>query len=242
MNNGNGHKANLFDPHNIEAEEAVLGSLLIDVDAMLTVGQFLKPDDFYIERNGWIYEAIKSLHDNQKPADLVTLSDILKKSGRLQDIGGDARLIQLMGVTPTSIHAEWYGRIVEKAAIRRRLLDASAKIAKLAHSDDGEEPELLLGQAETMLLEVLDNRVESEINPASEVIGRVSARLDRVCQQRGITGIPTGLSDLDRILGGLQRSDLIVVAGRPGMGKSSLAMQIGTHAAKEHNKKVSSTK
>lgn len=231
--NGNGKTDNL-QPHNQEAEQALLGSLLIDHDSLLDLN-FLQPADFFIERNGWVYEAIKTLYEKQTPADMVTLRDYLDRQGRLDEIGGDAYLSQLINATPTSIHAEYYARIVERDAIKRRLMDTAAKIAKMAYESD--EPEELLGKAESLLLETVSNRVEDKTAFMGDLAGLVYDHIERVKQAGGITGIPTGLTDLDRLTGGFQRSDMIVMAGRPGMGKTSLAMQIAKNAAKKYGKK-----
>jgi replicative DNA helicase len=120
-------------PQNIEAEEAVLGSLLIDPDAIIRVATFLRPEDFYVQRNGWIYAAIRDLHERREPADLVTLTDELERREQLTEIGGPPFLTSLINATPTSIHVEYYARIVERTAILRRLIDAAGQIAKLAY-------------------------------------------------------------------------------------------------------------
>ena len=114
-----------LQPHNIEAEEAVLGSLLIDPDAILQIATFLQPADFYLERHSWIYEAICILHERRQPPDLVTLSDELERRKQLDEIGGPAYLTSLINATPTSIHAEYYGHIVERTAVLRRLIEAA---------------------------------------------------------------------------------------------------------------------
>jgi replicative DNA helicase len=232
--NGNGKNKDLLQPHNLEAESALLGSILIDHDAIVDLS-FLQSGDFFIERNAWIYQGLKELHEKRTPADLVTLCDLLQQQGRLDEIGGAAYLSGLISATPTSIHAEYYARIVERDAIKRRYLDTAAKIAKLAYECD--EPEELLGKAESLLLAAVDSRVEDKTRFMGDLANMVYDHIERVKQAGGITGIPTGLTDLDKLLGGLQRSDLVVMAGRPGMGKTSLAMQIAKNAAKNHGKK-----
>ena len=116
-----------LQPHNVEAEEAVLGSLLIDPDAIIRIATFLDPADFYVERHGWIYEAIRDLHERREPADLVTLTDELERRGQLAQAGGSAYLTGLINATPTSIHVEYYARIVERTAVLRRLIDATGR-------------------------------------------------------------------------------------------------------------------
>lgn len=234
--NGHQNGNDNLKPHNTEAEQALLGSLLIDQDALIDLPS-LQPDDFYIERNGWVYEAIKHLVDNQTPADLVTICDLLERQGRLEEVGGAAYLSQLINATPTSIHAEHYARIVERDATKRRLIDTAAKIAQIAYGT--EEPDELIAKSEKLLLDISDKRGVGDTQFVRDLVGSVYDHLERVRHAKnGVTGIPTGLTDLDKLLGGLQRSDMVVLAGRPGMGKTSLAMQIAKNAAKNHGKNV----
>lgn len=227
----------ILQPHSDEAERAALGAMLIDTDAIINLAPFLQGCDFFIDRNRWIYEAIKSLAERRIPADLVTLCDELERQGHLVEIGGAAYLTSLMNDTPTSIHAEYYGRIVERDAVKRRVIAAAGEIARSAYGEEI-EPADLLAQAERLLLEVSDNRVEEKVKFAGELVDEVFEHLDRVHKAKGITGIPTGLTDLDLLLGGLQRSDMIVLAGRPGTGKTSLATQIAKYAAKKQKTKT----
>lgn len=229
--NGNHNPIDDLSPHNLEAESAALGSVLVDPDALLNLG-FLQPADFFIERNGWIYEALRALYDKQIPPDLVTLCDALEQQGRLEEVGGLAYLAKLMDATPTAIHAEYYAQIVAREAIKRRLIDTAARITQLAYASD--DPETLLAEAESLLLEVSDSRTQDSTFFMGELASMVYDHIERVRQAgTGITGIPTGLTDLDKLLGGLQRSDMIVLAGRPGMGKTSLAVQIAKTSAKK---------
>lgn len=230
----NGKTKDDLQPHSPEAEQAILGSLLIDQGAIVNL-PYLQPADFYLERNGWVFQGIKDLWDKQTPADLVTLSDLLEQRGQLGEIGGEAYLSQLINATPTSIHAEHYARIVERDALKRRLMDTAAKIAKMAYETG--EPEELLSKAENLLLEALSSRVEDKTTFMGDLASLVYDHIERVRRAGGITGIPTGLTDLDKLTGGFQRSDMIVMAGRPGMGKTSLAMQIAKNAAKKHGKR-----
>ncbi|HXW00072.1 MAG TPA: DnaB-like helicase N-terminal domain-containing protein, partial [Anaerolineae bacterium] len=132
-----------LQPHNVEAEEAVLGSLLIDTDAIIRVATFLQPSDFYVERHNWVFEAIRDLHERREPADLVTLTDELERRGQLGEIGGAAYLTSLINATPTSIHVEYYARIVERTAVLRRLIDAAGQIARLAYEDTEDADEVV---------------------------------------------------------------------------------------------------
>jgi replicative DNA helicase len=227
-----------LQPHNIEAEEAVLGSLLIDPDAIIHLSTFLKPVDFYIERHAWVYEAINDLHERREPADLVTLSDELERRGQLGEIGGAAYLTSLINATPTSIHAEYYARIVERTAVLRRLIDAAGKIAQLAYQDT-DDVDAVVDRAEEIIFGISERRVERDLRPIRQVLDAYYDRIEYLYQHQGeIIGIPTGLADLDKLLGGLQRSDMVVMAGRPGMGKTSLALSMALQAARQRQKRV----
>lgn len=225
-------------PQNIEAEEAVLGSLLIDPDGIIRISTFLQPEDFYVQRHGWIYAAIRDLHERREPADLVTLTDDLERKGQLAEIGGPAFLTGLINATPTSIHVEYYARIVERTAVLRRLIDAAGQIAKLAYQDVDDVDEVV-DRAESIVFGVSEKRVSRELVPIRQVLDEFYDRIEYLYEHQGeIIGIPTGLADLDKLLGGFQRSDLVIIAGRPGMGKTSLALSIALQAARKWDKRV----
>ncbi|MFW6116127.1 MAG: replicative DNA helicase [bacterium] len=218
-------------PHNVEAEEAVLGSLLIDPEALYRVSPFLKPDDFYLQKNGWIYEAILALHERREPVDFVTLCDELERQERLEEIGGAAYVTHLINAVPSAIHVEAYGHIVEHSAIRRRLISAASRIAQLAYQED-EDINQAVDRAEQALFSVSQRRITRDLTPVQEVIRRYYDRIEYLYDHRDEPlGVPTGFVDLDRLLGGLQRSDLILIAARPSVGKTSLGISIARHAA-----------
>lgn len=220
-----------FVPHNTEAEEAVLGSLLIDPEALFQVSAFLKPDDFYIQKNDWIYATILNLHERREPIDFVTVCDDLEREGRLEEIGGAAYVTQLINAVPSAIHCEAYGRIVEQAAIRRRLINAASRIAQLAYQED-QDVDLTVDRAEQALFSVSERRITRDLAPVQEVIRRYYDRIEYLYDhQDEPLGVPTGFIDLDRLLGGLQRSDLILIAARPSVGKTSLGISVARHAA-----------
>lgn len=227
-----------LQPHNIEAEEAVLGALLIDPDAIIRVATFLRPKDFFLQRNGWIYEAILNLHSRREPPDLITLTDELERQNQLAEIGGPAYLTDLINATPTSIHVEYYAKIVERTAILRRLIDGATQIAQLAYEDTDEVVEII-DRAESIIFGVTERRSERDLRPIRHAIDRYYDLIEYRSQHQGeLMGIPTGLKDLDRLLGGLQRSDLIVLAGRPGMGKTSLGLSMALQASRKWNKRI----
>ena len=219
-------------PHDVEAEEAVLGSLLIDPDALYRVASFLRPEDFYIQKNGWIYEAILSLHERREPVDFVTLRNELEARGLLEEVGGAAYLARLIDTVPTAIHVEAYGRIVEEAAIRRRLISAASDIAQLAYQE-GQEIGEVLDRAEQSLFAISQRRITRDLVPIQDVVRPFYDRIEYLYTHQGEPlGVPTGFIDLDRLLGGLQKSDLIIVAARPGVGKTSLCLSIARNAAR----------
>ncbi len=222
-------------PQNIEAEQSVLGSLLIDRDAIIKIAPFLQPEDFYRETHGQMYAAILGLHERREPADFVTLSDELERRGQLEAVGGPAYLTSLINSVPTSIHIEHYAHIVERTAILRRLIEAAGKIAGLAY-EEAEDVDVVVDRAEQVLFDVSQRRVSRGLTPLRRILTQYYDRIEYLHQHQGeMVGLPTGFIDLDRLLGGLQRSDLIIVAGRPGMGKSSLGMTIAQNAALKHN-------
>ncbi len=218
-------------PHNVEAEEAVLGSLLIDPEALFRVSPFLAPDDFYLQKNGWIYDAILALHERREAIDFVTLCDELERQERLEEIGGAAYVTHLINAVPSAIHVEAYGHIVEHAAIRRRLINAASQIAQLAYQE-GEDIDQAVDRAEQTLFSVSQRRITRDLTPVQDVIRRYYDRIEYLYDHRDEPlGVPTGFIDLDRLLGGLQRSDLILIAARPAVGKTSLGISVARHAA-----------
>lgn len=225
-------------PHNIEAEEAVLGSLLIDPDAILHISPFLHANDFYIQRHKLIYQAVLDLHERGEPADLVTLTDELERRQQLAAVGGAAFLTGLINATPTSVHVEYYAHIVERAAILRRLIEAAGEITKMAFQDVDDVDEVV-DRAEALIFSVSERRTTRDLVPIQKLLNEYYARIEYLSQHpQEMIGIPTGLVDLDKMLGGLQRSDLIIIAGRPGMGKTSLALSIALQAALKWDKRV----
>ncbi len=225
-------------PHNYEAEEAVLGSLLIDPDAIFEVASFLRPDAFYRVQNRWIYEAILALSERREPIDFLTLTDELRRREKLEEIGGEAYVIGLVNTVPTSINARTYGRIVEAAATRRKLISAASTIANLAY-DEVEDITVVIDRAEQTLFGVSEERTTRDLVPVKQIARDYLERIEEL-HARGddVIGVPTGFTDLDRLLGGLNKSDLIILAARPGMGKTALQNTIALNAARRHGKRI----
>ena len=213
-------------PQNIEAEQAVLGSLLIDPRAVERVASFLRPEDFYLPVNAEIYRGMLVLYERDMPTDIVTLSDHLQSRDRLDDMGGDAYLSSLVTLVPTSINVEHYARIVERLAVLRRLVDAGGRISAIGH-DERLEADDALEEAEKVLFEISRQRVTRDFQPLARILGEVYEKLDHIhSHESQITGITTGYIDLDRLTSGFQRSDLIVLAARPSQGKTALSLNI----------------
>jgi len=225
-------------PNNVEAEEALLGSLLIDPEAVFEVAAFLRPDAFYREQNKWIYQSILDLSERREPVDLITLTDDLRRKELLEEIGGEAYVIGLINTVPTSVNAYNYGKIVEAASVRRRMISAASSIANLAYEQD-EDISVVIDRAERALFSVSEERTTRDLVPVKEI---ARAYLDRIeeLNARGddVIGVPTNFTDLDKLLGGLNKSDLVIVAARPGMGKTALQLAIGQAAARRFGKHV----
>ncbi len=225
-------------PHSREAEEAVLGAILIDPESYYNIAQFLKAEDFYLVRNRWIWEAYTRLHERRIPLDLLTLKAELEEQGRLAEVGGVPYLMSLVNQTPSSMNAEAYARVVEEHSLRRKMIAAANEMAQMAF-DRRTSVDTLIDQAEKSIFTVSERRVRRDLQPIQTVLSEVYDRVDKLSQRsEEIMGVPTGLVDLDRLLGGLQKSDLLIVAGRPGMGKTGFMLSVMKNAAQKYKKHV----
>ena len=223
-------------PHSVEAEEAVLGSVLLNPEALYEVIAFLRVEDFFIVRHAWIWEAILSLHERRDPIDYLTVVNELETQGRLADTGGAAYVLSLVNKTPSALNAEGYGRIVERMAIRRRLLDAASNIARIAHSEETDIDEVV-GRAEQAIFDVTERRLTRDLVPVGDVVSTYFDHVSLLARhQEDVMGVPTGFVDLDRLLGGLQKSDLIIIAARPGMGKTSWLNTVVMNSARNRQR------
>lgn len=225
-------------PHDRAAEEAVLGAVFVNPEVYYEISHILRPDDFYIVRNRWVWEVFNSLNERRVPIDYLTVEKELEQKGHLLEIGGPAYLTSLISQTPTSLHAEAYARIVEETSIRRRMLAAANDMARLAF-DQQRDIDTLIGEAEKEVFGLSDRRLQHDLQPINTVISSYYDRIDELSKrEEEIFGVPTGLHDLDRLLGGLQKSDLLIVAGRPGMGKTGFLLSVAKNAAQKHKKHV----
>jgi replicative DNA helicase len=224
-------------PQNVEAEAGVLGSLLIDPEAMAQIADFLKPEDFYRESHRAIYEAAQDLYESGTPADLITLIDELQRRGKLDEVGGPSYVSSLANQVPTSANVESYARIVERTAILRRLIHAAGQIAGIAYNEpDANEA---LDQAEKLIFNVSQRISHAEFEHIRDTLREYLDKLGQLHGRRGeIVGVATGFSDLDKVTGGLQRSDLIILAARPAVGKTSLALSIAHGATLRYGHSV----
>lgn len=219
-------------PHSQEAEEAVLGSVLINPDAFYEVASFLTPDDFFLLRNSWVWEAMLRLHERNEIIDYLTVTEELKSQERLADMGGMAYITYLTSNTPTSIHAEAYGRIVHRSAIRRRLLEAAEEITNIARQEDADINEVI-DKAEGALFRVTEQRAKQELVPMQQALSDYYDRIEYLYMNRDEKlGVPSGFHALDNLLGGFQKGDLVIIAARPGMGKTSLMLNMAVNAAR----------
>jgi len=225
-------------PHSREAEEAVVGAVLINPEVYYDVAQFLGHEDFYIHRHKWIWEAFTSLHERRIPIDLLTVSEELDRLGRLEEIGGPAYLTALVNQVPSSLNAESYGRIVEGHAIRRRMINAAQQIATLAYGEQN-LVDTVMDEAEKAIFNVSERRLKHDVQPIRQVVSDYYDRIDSLAKRpEDILGVPTGFYDLDKLLNGLNSSDLLIIAGRPGQGKTGFLLSVAKNAALIHKKHV----
>lgn len=231
MNDPISNWGNLQTPYSQEAEEATIGAILVNPVAYFSVAAFLNAEDFFILRHRYIWESLTRLHERGEPIDYLTVTQELKDTGRLAEIGGPAYLTQLINSTPTSVHAEVYGRLIERAATRRRLMAASDEIKALALNEEL-TVEQVIADSESRLFNVTERKLSKELIPMRDAVSDYFDRIEYLMANRNAPlGVPSGFKDLDKLLGGFQKSDLIIFAGRPGMGKCVAA---GTLIATEN--------
>lgn len=214
-------------PHSNDAESSVLGALLMDKNAIVNIAEFLHPEHFYDDRHSSIYEAMVELYEAREPIDLLTVSDRLKRKKRLKEIGGSSYLAELVNQVPTSAHVEHYGKIVKDAATKRSLMQAAAKLVELS-MDDGLPADELLDRAESEVFSLTQKHITQAFEPVRATLAESFDRLDELHKNPGgFRGIPSGVfPSLDDALAGFQRSNLIILAARPGIGKTAMALNI----------------
>lgn len=218
-------------PHSEEAERSVLGSVLIDKDAVTLVADFLRPEHFYHEAHSTIYDAVLALFEDREPIDLVTLTNRLKKQKKLTTVGGSSFLASLVEAVPTAANIEHYGQIVKDNFTKRELIISASRLSGLAF-DEGQEVRQLLDRAEQDIFGLSQRHLKQAFVPVKEALAESFDRLDELHKKAGgIRGIPTGFLDLDDTLAGMQDSNLLILAGRPGVGKTAMALNIAQYVA-----------
>jgi replicative DNA helicase len=224
--------AERLPPHDIEAEEAVIGSLLIDGDSIVRVAPLLRPGDFYRERNRWSFQACHDLFERGVAVDQISVADELGRQDLLEQVGGMAYLSHLVTTVPTSVNVEDYARIVNRTSTMRQIIDAAREIAAIGY-EDGPDEQASLSKAEEALFRIRSRRSVRDFVHIREVLDRYledTAAAAAGPSSRGTGPIPTGFADLDQLLGSLQRSDLVILAARPSLGKTALALNIARNA------------
>ena len=222
-------------PQNIEAEESILSAVLIDNHTLLDVLEILKPEDFYRSSHQKIFSAISDLFSRNEPVDLITLNNMLKEKGHLEEVGGATYLARLMDTAPLAVNAQHYAKIVHNKASLRRLIENANQIAKKCYEDHGDVDDVI-DFAEKSIFEISGNKNKQSFYPLSQLIlTNIDALEERQGNKALVTGVPSGFSRLDNMTSGLQNSELIILAARPSMGKTALALNIARNAAVDAN-------
>ncbi|RPI76069.1 MAG: replicative DNA helicase [Desulfobacteraceae bacterium] len=225
-------------PQNIEAEQAILAGVLINNDALNQIVDLLTVEDFYREAHQLIFESMIELYHNNEPIDLITLSHHLKSKGSIEQVGGPDYLASLVEAVSTSAGVAYYAEIVRDLSVRRRLINQCSLISESCFQSWNKTDELL-DQAEQSIFDIAEKKINENFSSMEDVVKTSFKKLESIAEQEGfLTGIPTGFKDFNRLTTGLQPSDLIIIAGRPSMGKTALALNVGYHAAAETGKGV----
>lgn len=209
-------------PQNLDAERSALGAMFLDKEAIYRAMEILRPDDFYKDAHRHIYQTVLDLADKGEPVDLVTVTEALRQSKRLDEVGGVAYLTELANAVPTAAHIDHYARIVEEKSLLRRLIHAAGEIMAAGY-EGREEVEEILDEAERKIFSVANRRSGRSISSLKQILIEAFEQIEYLYESKGaVTGVPTGFADFDRITAGLQPSDLIILAARPSMGKTTL--------------------
>ena len=218
-------------PHSVEAEQSVLGSILLDKDAMISVSETLIPEDFYKEAHRVIYECMLKLYNNQSEIELITLADELRDQGYLDDIGGIAYITSLSTIVPTTSNIKYYINIEKEKSISRQLISAANDIINLGY-DSSTKVEDVLENAEKKIFDISQERTTNDFQPINQVLTETLSMLEKLYEEKSdVTGLTTGFRDLNKKINGLQRSDLLLIAARPAMGKTAFALNLVQNAA-----------
>ena len=218
-------------PHSVESEQSILGSIILDKDAIITVAETINPSDFYKEAHKIIYEYMLKLNSNNEPIDLITLIEELRKEGHLDNIGGISYLTSLSTIVPTTSNVKYYANIVKEKSVMRQLIKASNEIINLGY-DASTDVQEILDKAEKNIFDISQEKSGDDIQPINLVLQDTFDMIERLCTQKSdVTGITTGFADLNKKINGLQRTDLILLAARPAMGKTAFSLNLVQNAA-----------
>jgi replicative DNA helicase len=230
--------ASRVPPHDLHAEESILGAMMLEAEAIATAAGMLRANDFYKPANAHIFDAVHALYASGQPVDPVTVADELKRAGLLDIVGGYQALVDIMASTPATTNAAGYAKIIEEHALLRRLIGVAGEIAEMGY-DMPDDVTNTLDQAETLVFDVANRRLSSSLKGIYPALQESLEQLEALFERDGaMTGVPSGFIDLDEVLLGFQPSNLIVVAARPGQGKTSFALGAATHVALETRKPV----
>ncbi len=225
-------------PQNIEAEQSVLGAMLIDKEAIAKTSEILNSEDFYREAHRVIFNAIMELYNKNEAVDMITLTDILRRDGKLEDVGGIAYVTSLANAVPTAANVKYHADIVAEKSVLRQLVRVSTEIAAMGY-EAGEDVNVLVDKAESRILEISNRKKRSDFTPIGDVLMDSVQSIEKLLNNKGgLTGLPSGFTDLDRLTSGLHPSDFIILAARPSMGKTALALNIVQNVALRAHKKV----
>lgn len=222
---------NRIPPHSVESEQSILGSIILDKDAIITVAETINPSDFYKEAHKIIYESMLNLNSNNEPIDLITLIEELRKEGHLDNIGGISYLTSLSTIVPTTSNVKYYANIVKEKSVMRQLIKASNEIINLGY-DASTDVQEILNKAEKNIFDISQEKSGDDIQPINVVLQDTFDMIEKLCTEKSeVTGITTGFKDLNKKINGLQRTDLILLAARPAMGKTAFSLNLVQNAA-----------
>lgn len=231
--NGADTSSHKLPPQNIEAEQSVLGAILIENEAIHRITEILSPDDFYREAHRKLYNALLGLSERDEPADLITLTNELRKNDQLDSVGGASYVTSLIDSVVTAANVEYYARIVKEKAVLRKLIETSTQIITRSYEDQGDVDELL-DESERVIFQITENRVKPSFYPIRDIVKSSFRTIEKLYERKElVTGVPSGFKELDKMTAGFQASDLIIVAGRPGMGKTAFCLNLAQYAAIE---------
>jgi replicative DNA helicase len=226
-------------PHNLDAEQSLLGSILIDKNAMLKIVDGIDIDDFYKKSHSQIFESMRDLYSKNEPVDVLTLGNKLEEKGQLESMGGRSYLVHLSNAVPTASNIKQYSKIVRKKSTLRKLLGAAEHISKLGYNEDVDQVEDVLDDAMQHLYGITQKHLKQNFTPINTILNDAFERMDELHKERGkLRGVPSGFKQLDNLVAGFQKSDLIILAARPSVGKTSLALDFARHAGIRGKAKV----